>query len=55
MGERTVLIIAHRLSSIRSCDEIHVLKNGQQMEYGSFDQLMEKSGIFRVMVESQEL
>lgn len=54
MGKRTVLIIAHRLSTIKGCDKIQVLKNGKQVESGSYDTLMALDGVFRSMVEVQE-
>jgi subfamily B ATP-binding cassette protein MsbA len=38
-GERTIVIIAHRLSTVRNCDYIYVLKDGRIVEEGSFDEL----------------
>jgi subfamily B ATP-binding cassette protein MsbA len=38
-GERTIVIIAHRLSTVRNCDYIYVLKEGRIVEEGSFDEL----------------
>jgi subfamily B ATP-binding cassette protein MsbA len=38
-GERTIVIIAHRLSTVRNCDHIYVLKEGRIVEEGSFDEL----------------
>ena len=40
----TTLIIAHRLSTVASCDKIVVLKYGQIVEEGSHDELLEKQG-----------
>ncbi len=39
---RTVILIAHRLSTVRDCDCIFVLDNGRIVEAGSHDQLLEK-------------
>lgn len=38
-GERTVLIITHRLASVRSCDKIYVFADGRVVESGSFMEL----------------
>lgn len=43
---RTSLVIAHRLSTIRHCDRLLVLDHGVVAEEGTFDQLMEKQGLF---------
>jgi subfamily B ATP-binding cassette protein MsbA len=42
-GERTMVIIAHRLSTVRNCDYIYVLKEGRIVEEGSFDELYGKT------------
>ena len=43
---RTTFIVAHRLSTIRNADKIAVLKDGQCVEYGTWEELMEKKGEF---------
>lgn len=43
-GGRTVILIAHRLSTVRDCDFIFVLKKGKIIEGGSHDELIEKPG-----------
>lgn len=35
----TIIIIAHRLNTIKNCDIVFNLKNGQIIEYGTFDEL----------------
>ncbi len=54
-GERTIIIIAHRLSTIRNADRIFVLEKGCLIEEGSYDELYNKNGRFRKMVDSQSL
>jgi len=55
-GERTVVIIAHRLSTVRNCDYIYVFKEGRIVEYGSFDELYkDKDSIFSKMCQMQNL
>lgn len=43
---RTGLVIAHRLATIRGADRILVLQNGELIEQGNHDQLMEKAGLY---------
>lgn len=44
--DRTTLIVAHRLSTIRNADKIAVVGEGGLLEYGSYDELMAKQGEF---------
>jgi ATP-binding cassette, subfamily B, bacterial PglK len=46
-GDKTMLIIAHRLSTVRSCDRIIMLDQGQIVDSGSWEELMEQSAAFR--------
>ena len=55
MQNRTSLVIAHRLSTIRHADEIVVLQKGEIVERGSHDQLLARNGIYRKLVEMQEV
>ncbi|MCX8185380.1 MAG: ATP-binding cassette domain-containing protein, partial [Sulfolobales archaeon] len=50
---RTGIIIAHRLSIARDCDRILVLSDGRVVEYGTFEELMEKQGAFYEMYRAQ--
>ena len=43
---RTTIIIAHRLSTVRNADRIAVLDNGKISEMGSHDELIEASGLY---------
>jgi ATP-binding cassette subfamily B protein len=54
MEDRTSLVIAHRLSTVRSVDRILVLHHGRLVEEGSHDELLAKpDGIYRRLVEIQ--
>lgn len=44
--DRTTFIVAHRLSTIRNADKIAVIKDGKCVEFGTWDELMEKKGEF---------
>lgn len=45
-GSRTIIVIAHRLSTIMRADQILVLENGEIVERGTHDELIEKNGLF---------
>ncbi len=51
----TRIVIAHRLSTIRHCDRILVLDKGKIAEDGTYDELIEKKGLFAELVERQRL
>ena len=44
--DRTTIIVAHRLSTIRNADKIAVIKDGVCVEYGTWNELLEKKGEF---------
>lgn len=54
-GKYTILVIAHRLSTIRNVDEIYLIDKGKLVESGRFDQLYEKSKLFKDLVELQTI
>lgn len=53
MENRTSLIIAHRLSTIQKADHIVVMEKGDIVEQGSHEELMQKNGTYRKLVELQ--
>ena len=50
---RTTFMIAHRLSTIRHADLILVLNEGELVEQGSHDELMQREGLYRMLQEIQ--
>jgi len=52
---RTVLCVAHRLSTLRKMDKIIVLEEGRVVESGSFEELLKKDGAFAEMALKQGL
>ena len=53
MHNRTSIIIAHRLSTVRQADKIVVLHQGEIRETGNHDQLLEQDGIYKKLHEMQ--
>ncbi|HUU38986.1 MAG TPA: ABC transporter ATP-binding protein [Candidatus Desulfaltia sp.] len=53
MKNRTTLVIAHRISTIRNADRIFVVDNGRIVESGSHDELYEMNGIYRKLYDLQ--
>ena len=53
MKDRTVLVIAHRLSTVRNADMIAVIKDGRIIERGSHKNLLEKEGEYAALYKTQ--
>ena len=54
-GNYTILIVAHRISTIKNADRIVVMKNGKIANIGRFYELIEESPYFKKLVELQEI
>jgi len=54
-ADRTTIIVAHRLSTIRGSDNIVVLKTGTVAEQGTHDDLIERQGLYYSLVEAQRI
>jgi ATP-binding cassette, subfamily B, bacterial len=54
IGTRTMIIIAHRLSTVREADQIVVLDQGRIVETGSHDALLEGGGLYARLHSLQE-
>ena len=55
MAGRTVLLIAHRLSTVRGADRIYVIDRGKVVETGDHDALMARGGLYARLARSQSL
>ncbi len=51
---RTAVIIAHRLSTVRSADRIAILEDGKLMAMAPHDELLKTNDVYRQMVELQQ-
>ncbi|CAN0396807.1 unnamed protein product [Phaeothamnion confervicola] len=52
-GQQTLIVISHRVSSVRDLDEILVLENGRVVQRGTHEQLLADSGLYRKLQELQ--
>ncbi|MBM3265110.1 MAG: ABC transporter ATP-binding protein, partial [candidate division Zixibacteria bacterium] len=55
MAERTTILIAHRISTVRDADHIVVLEDGHIAEQGKHVELVEKDGLYAEMFRHQQL
>lgn len=53
MKNRTTIVIAHRLSTIKNADMIYVINDGELVESGNNEQLLDKKGVFRRLYDMQ--
>jgi ABC-type multidrug transport system fused ATPase/permease subunit len=51
-GKKTIIIIAHRLLTLKRCNIIYLIVNGQIVDQGSYDELMISSPIFKKMSQT---
>jgi ATP-binding cassette subfamily C protein len=52
--EKTIIVIAHRITTVRECDNIYLLDNGRVVEQGGYEELLEKSERFRALAKVRE-
>jgi ABC-type multidrug transport system fused ATPase/permease subunit len=50
--KKTIVLIAHRLSTVRDCDTIFVLEHGRLLEQGSYEDLLRESSRFKAMAST---
>ena len=48
--QKTIVMVAHRLTTVRECDMIVVLERGRVADVGTYDELLEREGLFAAMV-----
>ena len=55
VSRMTTIMVARRLSTVKICDVIFVLENGVLMEQGSHEELLKKDGLYKQLVELQQV
>ena len=48
--DKTVIMVAHRIATVRDCDVIYVMSDGRMIDWGPYDELIDRSGAFRKLV-----
>ena len=51
--QKTIVFIAHRLSTVRQCDRIYMLSDGKVVGEGRFNDLVEGNAQFRAMADNE--
>ena len=51
MGKKTIILIAHRLSTVKKCDAIYILEEGKIIDHGSFVDLSNRNSFFQEMLD----
>ncbi len=52
--EKTIIMIAHRLKTVRNADQIFVVDNGKIVQHGTHNELVRQKGIYRTFVEGRQ-
>ena len=52
--EKTIIMIAHRLKTVRNADQILVVDQGRIVQQGKHDELMKQDGIYKRFVDARE-
>ena len=54
MAGRTVVVIAHRVSTIRDADKIVLVNNGRVAEQGTHEELLQRGGMYLRFIEAEQ-
>ena len=50
-GQKTIVLIAHRLKTVKNCDIIYLMEQGRVIEQGTYQELVDKNSIFKKMAQ----
>lgn len=51
MHRKTIIIVAHRITTVQPCDVIYLLERGRIIAHGNYDELVQRSLRFRAMAK----
>lgn len=51
-GKKTIIMIAHRIKTVEKCDIIYLMQEGRVVDHGSYNDLLDRSAIFREMANN---
>ena len=51
MHSKTIIIIAHRITTVKECDEIYLMEQGRILARGSYDELLQSNKKFKAMAK----
>lgn len=51
-GQKTIILIAHRLKTVKKCDSIFIFEKGRIIDNGTYDELIAKNKLFKKMAEN---
>jgi HlyD family secretion protein len=54
-GKKTIVMVAHRLSSVRNCDQIFVFDQGRVVSVGHWDDLVDRCEVFAKLVRVTDM
>jgi ABC-type multidrug transport system fused ATPase/permease subunit len=52
-GSRTIILVTHRLATVRACDDIFVLDRGRLVEQGTHMELLARNGVYARMSDPE--
>ena len=50
--EKTIILVAHRLATVRNCDTIFLLQDGKLIDQGSYETLLESNDFFKKLSQN---
>jgi HlyD family secretion protein len=51
-GKKTIILVAHRLATVRNCDTIFLLQDGKLIDHGTYEALLESNDFFKKLSQS---
>ncbi|MNF14752.1 putative ABC transporter ATP-binding protein [compost metagenome] len=55
LGDKMIILVSHRLYNLKIADYIYMMKDGEIVQEGKFDELVDKGGEFKRMYQAQKI